>query len=277
VVIPEFVQKLGPSFWLDAVEGGKTMPIQLSERMKNEISRYEVQSVANEIVEKFASEWQRIEIRYWEVLGLLIPDRIKWIGSLEIRITKYATQTSYYLLERKNNQHLIIHLREDGDIRQLARIIIVALLWPDRDKFGLTWSKRVAVADFFMLLAPMRKIFEQVRSSLKVKSISPDWLEKSELYIAKLKVPQILQEIDVIRKFIQIFGEKERVILLKIVTAKGEMVTQDEIADLQWGVGEFGSFSAMNKLIQRIRKKLDKIGIDGKRLRVVKGEGYVWR
>lgn len=135
VVMPEFVRHLSKEFWNDAVKGAKTMPIRLTQRMKDEIGKYDVGSVSPELVDNLSREWQKVQDRYWEFLNTIMSDKAKWIGSLEVRVTQYS-KTSHYLLERKNGQHLIINLREDGNVAELARIIIVALLWPDRKKWA---------------------------------------------------------------------------------------------------------------------------------------------
>jgi hypothetical protein len=134
----------------------------------------------------------------------------------------------------------------------------------------------MAVADYFMATAPMIKIFGRIQPTQSRKMIPEAWRERSESYIAALGAPQVRLPIDIIRQNIHIFGDKEKEIILKIVGAHGEIVSYDEIADLQFGKGDFGSFWAMNKIVQRIRKKLSSIDVLGAKLVTVRGQGYRW-
>lgn len=60
-----------------------------------------------------------------------------------------------------------------------------------------------------------------------------------------------------------------------LIDHKGELVEYDTLADTVWGVGEFKTFWAINKLVGRLRNKLSRMGIDEKRLVAVRGQGYL--
>ena len=64
--------------------------------------------------------------------------------------------------------------------------------------------------------------------------------------------------------------------MLKLLVGRlGDLVTYDELADKIWGEGEFKSFWALNKVVERLRHKLVGMGIEGSRLESVRGQGYV--
>lgn len=52
-------------------------------------------------------------------------------------------------------------------------------------------------------------------------------------------------------------------------------MSYDELADTVWGVGEFKTFWALNKMVERMRVKLEKLGIEGERIESVRGQGYI--
>lgn len=52
-------------------------------------------------------------------------------------------------------------------------------------------------------------------------------------------------------------------------------MTYDELSDEIWGEGEFKSFWALNKVVERLRHKLVAMGIEGSRLESVRGQGYL--
>ena len=70
-------------------------------------------------------------------------------------------------------------------------------------------------------------------------------------------------------------SRQEKVVLKLLVERAGDLVTYDEFADQVWGEGEFKTFWALNKVVERVRHKLGTLGIDTHRLESVRGQGYI--
>jgi DNA-binding response OmpR family regulator len=61
----------------------------------------------------------------------------------------------------------------------------------------------------------------------------------------------------------------------QMIKKTGDIVTYDELADIIWGEGEFKTFWAINKMMQRLRNRLGTMGIENKRIEAVRGQGYL--
>jgi hypothetical protein len=72
-----------------------------------------------------------------------------------------------------------------------------------------------------------------------------------------------------------LFTYQERRVLIELVSAKGTIVGYEHIGSSMWGTNsEHFSLWSIAKCIQRIRKKLQSVGISPKRIRNVSGKGY---
>lgn len=276
VVMPECVKELPESFWHEAVVAGKTMPVGMTDIMRQAVAKLPLATATHEQLVEIEHSWREREQRYWALLQSLWPDRVQWIGSLEVRLTRYASKVSYYFLERKQSQRLVVHLRDDAGVADLARIIIMALLWPEREVMNLSLTRRMAIADYLMSMKPMQDLFGHMAPSLVIQNIPATLKRASSAYLDMLGVPVTPDLMDILIHNRHVFGEKEWSILLKLVESEGELMSYDEIATILWGDGEFRSFWAINKLVQRIKVKIRKIGVDHARLHVVRGKGCVW-
>lgn len=96
---------------------------------------------------------------------------------------------------------------------------------------------------------------------------------KSDEYIKYLGIPDIIDPISEINKNISSFGAKEYKLLKCLIDKNGEILTYDDIADLIWGQGRFKSYWAINKIVQRIQKKINSLNIALK-IEGIRGVGY---
>lgn len=67
----------------------------------------------------------------------------------------------------------------------------------------------------------------------------------------------------------------EKKVLKTLIDHKGDLVTYDELADSLWGVGEFKTYWAINKLAGRLRVKLHTLGVVKSKIESVRGQGYI--
>jgi DNA-binding response OmpR family regulator len=276
VVIPACVQTLPQSFWHDACRVGQTLPILLTEYMKSAVRSLPVDCATVKEVSTLENAWRRVERAFWRYLGEIIPDRLQWIQDVEVRVTRYATRASHYFLERVRGQHLIVHVRTDGTIADLAQIILLALLWPDRNKMDLTLTKRMAVADYLMSTRPLVELFGPIQTSLREVQIPSRLRRQRDAYVQSLGAPVVASVESLLTQNRHIFGEKEWEIMSTLLGRPGDLVTYDEFATRIWGEGEFRSYWAINKLVQRIKVKLLRLGVSAQLLHVVRGQGCMW-
>ncbi len=73
-------------------------------------------------------------------------------------------------------------------------------------------------------------------------------------------------------------SKKERAFMLLLLSAKKKIVPRDEIAKVIWGASWEDKYSdwALDRLVYRLRIKLNSLGINPKLLKTVKKKGFVW-
>lgn len=140
--------------------------------------------------------------------------------------------------------------------------------------------------DFIMTRPAMKKLFphfEPVFSQLS--RVSKKVRAESEKYVQSLGLATPTPTFNIVDGKIIVKGKvagkeltkKEKTVLKLLVTRMGDLVTYDELADAVWGAGEFKTFWALNKLIERMRPKLSPLGVDGHTIESVRGQGYLLR
>ena len=169
-------------------------------------------------------------------------------------------------------------------VASIAESIVTAILYPDREIYGFTWSRREAIVDFFMTRLEMLNIFPDYKPTLSgTGRVTMMIREKSSLHLRKIGVVYGNRKIVVVSGVLFVmdrnvdhdFGPMERKVMGLLSDKQGELVSFDEIEDLIWGTGETKSLWAVTKLMQRIRTKLIKLGLAGTVLRTLRGRGYV--
>jgi hypothetical protein len=272
IVLPELIKNVSQEFWREATWGGQFMPKKITERMWNETKDINLSPVNLKIINKFKDEWRKIESETWKAIAPYFPNEIKWVKSLEVRITKIGSLGSHYLLDKKGGQNLIINIREDSNAKEIVNLLILALTYPQADDLNLSFTKRLAVRNFILSRPAFKKIYPDFK--IFDKKIPVSLKRKSDEYIKYMGIPNLIDPITQINKNLAIFGIKEGKLLKEMIDKRGEIVTYDDIADLIWGEGRFKSYWAINKLVQRIQKKIDSLNIllkiDG-----VRGIGYI--
>jgi hypothetical protein len=229
-------------------------------------------------------EWRTVEEEFWVELERFFPSVCDFCDKVEVRISKYGTVSSSATLGSPKSRKRVYYLREDADISHLAAIIINQILYLQRKNLGITWSKREALMDFIMTRPKMRKLFPKFRPMMsQLARVSARLRKKSDQYLEGLGIRPIRQDLEilgvkVVVKGVVINGELsklEKKALHHLIEKTGELVTYDELADLVWGIGEFKTYWALNKIIERMRDKLKKMGIEPTRIESVRGQGYL--
>lgn len=215
----------------------------------------------------FERVWEKVEQAFWEELDHYLPEAREMHDHVTVDIGRYGTVASSYW----SSSHY--YLRADRGVADLAAMIINHTLYEIRKTVGVTWTKREALMDFIMTRPAMKKLFPDFEPVFtQLARVSARARSESEKYLRELGVSQPREEFEVERMRL---SKLEKKVMQTLVDHKGELVTYDELADTVWGVGEFKTFWALNKLVERMRVKLDKMGIEGKRVESVRGQGYL--
>ncbi len=287
VVIPDADFRSIPYYWQRVMVIPTQFPIAVPHDLVRDLEKLvgkEAVGVTPARLNYWIESWQRVDATFWQVVSLFFPEEIGYVKQIEVRVSKYGTSSSFSFLERKRGQKLIVYVRDDSGVAEIAESIVTALLYPDRELYGFSWSRREAIVDFFMTRKEMRGLFPHYKPTLSgMARVTMSLKEKSELHMRKIGVIYGQRKIEILSGILFVqdrnvdneFGPLERKVIGILCAKQGELVTFDEIEDAMWGVGEMKSLWAITKLLQRIRKKFVKIGLPANCLRTLRGRGYV--
>lgn len=234
-------------------------------------------------LDMWESAWRAVEREFWEVLGELLPSAREY-GDIEVRVSKYGTIASGAAMDGHDAEKVVFYLRSDVGIDQLAAMMINKILYAERRNLGVTWTKREALMDFIMTRPKMKKLFPHFEPVFAQLSRIPKKIrDESREYVWSLGLAKQQTDFEVIGGKVVVKGnvvgkeltKQEKVVLRLLVSRIGDLATYDELADVIWGEGEFKSFWALNKVVERLRHKLVEMGIEGSRLESVRGQGYI--
>jgi hypothetical protein len=275
VVIPNLGYNSIPHYWQRIEEVPLQLPMVVPEDLHRDVgTRLEQDCEIEKILNQRRDEWDKIGAKWWSEMSHLLPDESELINELEVRVSAFGTISSYSFLTKRKGQKLVIYIRADATTAHLVEAILTALLYPSSAELGLTWSKREAIVDFYLTRKQIMLLLPGYRPTLTNLSRVPQHIRKqSQEYEELLGWPKsgINQE-----KYIVQLPSKEAEVARVLWSKRGELVSFDELADLMWGEGEFGTFWAINKRVQRIRKDLKKIGGEEVRIKTLRGRGYLW-
>ncbi|MFZ2199869.1 MAG: helix-turn-helix domain-containing protein [Microgenomates group bacterium] len=231
-------------------------------------------------VEEIETEWKRVEESFWEELDHYLPEARIIHKEVVVDIGRIGTISSCYWTEKH------YYLRVDRSIGDLAAMIINRVLFVERNSIGLTWSKRESLMDFIMTRPAMKKLFPKFDPVFhQLSKVPPKMRKESKNYVRSLGIAPTTKELEVKNGKILINGvvvakeltKQEKEIMKQMIKKTGEIVTYDELADIIWGEGEFKTFWALNKMMQRLRNRLSKLDIESVKIEVVRGQGYLLR
>lgn len=229
-------------------------------------------------VDKFQREWESVESDFWTELDHYLPEARKLHTNVQVDVGNIGTISSSYW----TSSHY--YLRSDRTVGDLAAMMINYVLYKKRKSLGVTWTKREALMDFIMTTPVMMRLFPHFKPVFaQLSRIPMKWRRFSDKYARELGLVKIRPDFEIVQGKIVIKGnvvgkeltKREKQIAKLMIEHLGDLVTYDELADVVWGVGEFKTFWALNKLVERIRPKLTKLGIDSTRVQSVRGQGYL--
>jgi len=228
--------------------------------------------------------WERVKGPFLDELKHYFPKVREYVGEIEVRVTQYGTVSSGNWIPGDKNQKIYFYLREDRGIEDVASMMVNLLMHLEKEDLGITWSKREVLMDFIMTRPKMKKLFPNFKPIMNgLTRVSAKVRRESESYLRELGIPQIKADLEVVQGKVIVKGtvlgkemsKNEKKVIKILIQRQGELVNYDELADEIWGVGEFKTFWAINKLITRVRSKLEKLAIEGKRVKAVRGQGYL--
>lgn len=226
----------------------------------------------------YEQEWKKVEGEFWGALEEQLPGAIELHDKVIVDVGRLGTVSS------SSWTGVRYYLRVDRSVADLAAMIINQTMYLQRKQLGVTWTKREALMDFIMTRPVMKKLFPKFEPVYhQLSKVSPKIRRESEAYVRSLGIVPATRDFELKNGKILIKGvvvareltKQEKAIMNHMIKKTGDLMTYDDLADILWGEGEFKSFWAINKTMQRLRGRLEILGIHKERIEAVRGQGYL--
>ncbi len=234
-------------------------------------------------------EWETIQSSILGVLDKLFPREMKKIKKLVIYPTYFGTKLSFSF---PINSTIYLYLRHDHGPANIVWGIVSSL---NRKKhfnnYLSTWSESQIIADWIIGETEINDLLEKNRikkdySALQEtrRGYSKEAVEASKVFYKRHDIDWTANtiraehgEIIINGKPIKIFNPKEANVLFMLLANRGSAVDVYKIGEVFCGSCDKFSLYAISKSIQRLRDKLDKLGISGSLIQTVHGQGFMIR
>lgn len=234
--------------------------------------------------EKARGEWEAAGEKIIGELEKIIPEKIGAVKSVTIYPTVVGTSVSFNW--SKDLTDIIVFWRDDQGIGEIVEGIVTALTRSDvyEDLSG-GWRESEMVVDWLLTKSSLAKTLEKYggfepTSRLWGRKQDARILKESEVFLKKIGAPIAEKLFGLEGEGVVIGGRKvdltgrEVKILKLLVESANQVVSFDKLGEVA-GMGEEDfSLWAIAKVIQRLRDKLEGMGISGSYIQTCRGVGY---
>jgi hypothetical protein len=219
---------------------------------------------------------------FWnDLVNILGEKELKNIKIVEFQITNVGSGGRTFITD--NDTKIIVRNRKDILPELMFSTLVMGVLKLVGYKEDYAWEERMAIKSWIENSTVLKKYFNHnfipMLSNLRLKQQQGKYQLESQEYLKKLgiyKEVSIDKEGDLIINGNHIGLSKNENSFLKVLNEyKGKIVDYDTIFEGVWG-GDSEKFSlyAITKLVERVRNKMQKLGISKDFITSVKGKGY---
>jgi hypothetical protein len=286
VVIPKWEELQSAQLWKQIEEMSNQMKKDPHYYLKTDLSKFkELVTKFDELedidISVFESEWKKVEK---EILDYCNSNLNLKNINLDIYLTRFGAKCSYALQPGRVVSMPI------NSIKYINSNIVFSLLsstiheYADDQKHNVSWKEKQVAIDSVIKstkLSELLKQYTNVVDDIKAAKINNSLIESDrELYKflgieSKTEIEFINNQILINTKLID-FTKGEADVFKLLYTHKNKPVTYEQIADFLWSqhVSHKYSLEAINKKIERIRKKIKTAGIHTPIIRTKNNIGY---
>lgn len=229
--------------------------------------------------------WQNTEKAFWAIFFTFFPLLKNRLAILEIRPTAYGTISSF-TPTGEIKKKIILYIRQDGDLAQIASAIISACFYQELTAEDYDWREKMATTGFLLAHTKLKEIFSDFKPTLSWLNLKDQGqlARDSHHYLADLGLTSAplfqIKNTDIYLKNKKVttkFSTQEQKILLLLVRQKNALCTWDDLARVLWEKEDETKFSfwAIAKTIQRLRDKIESLGVTSTIIQAKRKEGYL--
>lgn len=273
-------------FWEKVARMEVNFPVNMKQQWRQELINQLSTKIRidEKLLKKYEKEWQTIEHELWSLVAELELFNLGEVKEIEIRLTQFGSISSFGFLD-ENSEKLICFVRVDGGLAQVVEAILTGFLWRDTQGMEGSWEGLEMMVDYLLTKTALADLVMDYKPTLVAVggNINHKEREMSRQYLVGLGCLTAEERMDVKYGKVMWQGKslaseltRSQIKLLKLLLdKKGVLVDYDDVAELMFPDPDDYSLWAMQKHIQRLRKKLDHIGYGGWRLKSLKGRGLL--
>lgn len=207
--------------------------------------------------------WAKNEANVIKAIHKLIPNAK--IKDIIIYPTNFGRFTMFSL------DRIEFYFPKNLGLYEIVWTIVTCLTRQDiYQNFEANWSESQLLTDWILARTPLAKFDSAAPSALKETRLKQNGRLKiqNKEYLKRLNVPATSNMVDLTHLDLN-FREKQ--IMEKLITARGQMVPFDTLAEIVCPTEDSYSLYAISKAIQRLRSKLPNENL----IQTVRGQGYL--
>lgn len=274
-------------FWKSInLNDNKNLCDKFSQAATNEaeklLAKYSPSPDFKEKRDKVVKDWKKIEPQFWQDVEkyLDFKKEISKVEKIDLLITPFGSVGAFNPPRVGKKFDLLATTRIDTPAGNIA-VIILQNLYIIKTNWGgeigeEEFVKRMAVINFLFTSTIFSKYYPDYKDPAKIGyNIPQSVIKSSDKYLAKLGFSNKKIEVDPNNK---VFTSQEGAVLAHLIEHKGNIVSFDKIAKILWGKDSYEKFSpqAIAKVIENIREKVRKLGINKEVVYTKRGKGYLF-
>lgn len=283
VYLPAIAYKTLPEFWHKSLSyDNKNMrfPPLLTNLHQAIIDQLTLIHLSSPDFSTLQTEWDQIAPRFFSLVKTLAP-YTPVIKSLTIHPTYFGTASSFNW-----GDQIVVYLRIDQPITTLAECILTALTRPYLSKTrSASWEESEFLVDYLLQETELAKLFStphhgtlaHLRANIPTRII-----KESTQFLSQIGAPNSTENSFTLKNSVPHFGDtpltcltsRESLVMNKLIDNSPTPVTYDELSDILFPNPDKFSLAALTKSIERLRAKLNDMGISRHYISTASGVGY---
>ena len=256
----------------------------------------------NEVIKDIPSIklWENVSLEFFTLCDKIFPGLFEGYTKVIIRPTKFGSICSQFS-STSNSESICIYIREDADLNNIIEAILMVplnLTGKKRILENLTWEEREVIIDFLInnsILGHINKRSEGI-SIKKLKDNKKRTIpilrdnsyikiiEESNKYFETLgfsndyKITISARKITINNVDIPFSRSEDKVFRL-LFRNRNDIVSLEEIGKTLWldNISKKFSLFAITKLIQRMRAKIEKNGVNSSFIGTQRNRGFIMK
>lgn len=233
--------------------------------------------------------WDNHQDHILELIYSLLPKTKNQLSSITIYPTHFGTKNSFSVPTHFPAK-IIIYLRQDQGLHAIVESLLSALTRYDTNHhFSAVWTEAEFLIDYLIERTPLNTYISKISPSSimtgtipsKRSQIKKNLLFESHKFLSTIGAPTFNHPFKTFDNQVtynniplSYLTPREKDLLSLLIKSSPDLVSYDQIADLIFTDNQDFSLYTISKIVERLRKKLDRHGVSSSYLTTARNQGY---